>query len=54
LAAQVKPNLIYTGGGDYDQSVKLTLKAADGAAKDHTDDWWRSPSGINRLFIKNS
>jgi hypothetical protein len=50
----VKPNLIYTGGGDYDQSVKLTLKAADGAAKDYTDDWWRSPSGINRLFIKNS
>jgi hypothetical protein len=33
LAAQVKPNSIHTGGGHYDQSVKLTLKAADSPAR---------------------
>jgi hypothetical protein len=54
LAEQGKPNSIHTGGGHYDQPVKLTLKAADPAAKDRTNNGLRSPSEINRLFIKNS
>jgi hypothetical protein len=33
LAAQAPPNPTNTGGGHYDQSVKLTLKAAQGGTQ---------------------
>jgi hypothetical protein len=53
LSAQGPSNLLKTGDGDYDQSVKLTLKAAQRAARMQADARWGPTRSVNPSFIKN-